>query len=100
MCILGVVYTVDHEVIPRPYKICDWLLNSSKDHFGVHQGKKNLRLTMEFKVPKRHILRPTLSTYMVQRILQWERQKRCSQNFILFFKRQDPWQNNVLIIKF
>jgi hypothetical protein len=32
---------------------------------------------MEFKVPKRHILRPKLSTDMVQRVLQWERQKRC-----------------------
>jgi len=32
---------------------------------------------MEFKVPKRHILRPALSTNMVQRVLRWERQKRC-----------------------
>ena len=33
---------MDHEVVPRPYKICDWLLNSSSfwDHFGLHQGKK------------------------------------------------------------
>ena len=23
-----------------PVKICDWLLNSSHDHFGLHQGKK------------------------------------------------------------
>jgi hypothetical protein len=30
---------------------------------------------MVFKVPKRHILRPTLSSDMVQRVLQWERQK-------------------------
>ena len=26
---LRVVYTMDHEVIPRPCKICDWLLNLS-----------------------------------------------------------------------
>jgi hypothetical protein len=26
---LRVVFTMDHEVIPRPCKICDWLLNSS-----------------------------------------------------------------------
>ena len=32
---------------------------------------------MEFKVPKRHILRPKLSTDMVQRVLWRERQKRC-----------------------
>jgi hypothetical protein len=45
---------MDHEVIPRPCKICDWLLNSSRDHFGVHQGK-NIKVTMEFEVPKTHI---------------------------------------------
>jgi hypothetical protein len=37
---LGVVYTMDHEVVPRPCKICDWLLNSSWDHFDLDQGKK------------------------------------------------------------
>jgi hypothetical protein len=35
---LGVVYTVDREVVPRLCKICDWLLNSSWGHFGLHQG--------------------------------------------------------------
>jgi hypothetical protein len=33
---------------------------------------------MEFEVPKRHILRPTLSGNMVQQVLRWEMQKRCS----------------------
>ena len=73
----GVVYTTDHEVVPRPYKLCDWLLNSSWDHFGLHQGK-NVKVTVEFEVPKRHVLRPKLSIDIVQRVLQWERQKRCS----------------------
>ena len=31
---------MDYEFVPRPCKICDWLLNSSWDHFGLHQGKK------------------------------------------------------------
>ena len=31
---------MDHEVIPRPCKGVDWLLNSSWDHFGLHQGNK------------------------------------------------------------
>ena len=35
-------------------------------------------VTMKFEVPKRHNLRPTLSTDMVQQVLWWERQKRCS----------------------
>ena len=34
---LGVVYIMDHEVVPRPCEICDWLLNSSQDHFGLQQ---------------------------------------------------------------
>ena len=84
---------MDHKVIPRPCKNFDWLLNSSWDHFGLHQGK-NVKVTMEFEVPKRHILRPTLSTDMVQQILQWERQKRCSHR-----KRRGPWQRNDVIIK-
>ena len=33
---------------------------------------------MRFEVLKRHILRHALSTDIVQRVLQWERQKRCS----------------------
>jgi hypothetical protein len=37
---LGVAYNMDHEAVPRLSKICDWLLNSSQDHFGLHQGKK------------------------------------------------------------
>ena len=36
---LGVVYTMDHEVVLRLCKICDWLLNLSNDHFSLHQGK-------------------------------------------------------------
>ena len=51
----GVVYTMDHEVVPSPCKICDWLLNSTCNHFSLHQGK-NGRVTMEFMVSKRHML--------------------------------------------
>ena len=36
----GVVYTMDHVVVPRPCKIYDCLLNLSWDHFNLHQGKK------------------------------------------------------------
>ena len=34
----GPVYTMFHEVDLRGW--CDWLLNLSRDHFGLHQGKK------------------------------------------------------------
>ena len=44
---------MDHKVVPRPYRICDWLLNSSKDHFGLHQGK-NVKVTTEFAFPGLH----------------------------------------------
>ena len=33
---------MDHEVVSRPCKISDWLLNSSWDHFNLHQGKNCL----------------------------------------------------------
>ena len=40
--------------LPRSSIICDWPLNSSWDHFGLHQGAecKEWPLTMELKVPK------------------------------------------------
>ena len=46
---------------------------------------KDVRVTMEFEVPTRYFVRPTLSTDMVQQILWWERQKRCYGR-----KRQGP----------
>ena len=73
---LGVAYNMDHEAVLRLCKICDWLLNSSQNHFGLHQGKKNVRVAKEFKVPKRHLLKPTLSTDMVQYVLQRERETK------------------------
>jgi hypothetical protein len=42
---------MDHEVGPRPCESCDWMLKSSRDNFGLHQGK-DVRWTMEFEVPK------------------------------------------------
>ena len=32
-------------------KFCDWLLNSSRDHFGFYQGK-NVKVTMKSRSPK------------------------------------------------
>jgi hypothetical protein len=46
---LGAVYTMDHEVIPRPSKPCDWTLKSSRDDLGLHQGK-NGKVTTEVEV--------------------------------------------------
>ena len=72
----GVVYTMDCEVVPGSCKICDWLLNSSWDQFGLYQGK-HVRVIMVFEVPRRCIVRPTLFTGMVRRILQWEGLMKC-----------------------
>jgi hypothetical protein len=47
----GAVYTMDHEVVPRPSKRCDWTLKSSRDDLGLHQGK-NGRVIMEVEVHK------------------------------------------------
>ena len=38
---LGVVYIMDHEVVPCSPKICDWSLDSSEDHFGLDQGENS-----------------------------------------------------------
>ena len=59
------IYITDHEVVPCFSKICDWPLNSSRDHFGLHQEKKE-KVIMELEVPKRPIFTPTSSTVMVQ----------------------------------
>ena len=45
---------------------------------SVYTKGKNVKVNMGFEAPKRHILRPTLSTHMVQQVLRWERQKSCS----------------------
>ena len=42
---------MDHEVVPRPSKQCDWTLKSSRDDLGLHQGK-NGRVTTEVEVHK------------------------------------------------
>ena len=55
--------------------------------------RENVNVTMEFEVLKRHISRPTLFTDMVQQILRWERQKRCSGR-----KCKGLWQSNIVII--
>ena len=89
----GIVYTMDHEVVPRPCKIYDWLLNSTWGHFNLHWGKI-VRVTMESEVPKRHIWRHALSTDMCPTNLRWERQKRCSSKK----KDRGPRQRNIGII--
>ena len=82
---------MDHEVVPRPSKRCDWTLKSSRDDLGLHQGQ-NGRVTTEVEVLKICFLKPTLSTAMVQRIFRWEKQKRwfgknskgpCQKNAVL-----------------
>ena len=62
---------------------------------SVYTKEMNVQVTMEFKVPpKKHILRPTLSTDMVQPDWWWEKQKMCYDR-----KDKSPWQRNVVIIK-
>ena len=88
---------MDYEVVRRLCIICDWMLNSSWNHFGSHQGK-NVRVTIEFEVSKRHILGLKWSIDMVQRVFRWERQKKkCYAR-----KRQEPTvekycYNNILM---
>ena len=48
---LGAVYTMDHEDVPRPCKIYDWLLNSSRNYFILHKGQ-NIKV-MKCSIRKR-----------------------------------------------
>lgn len=68
---------MDHELVPRPSEACDWMLNSSREQFGLHQAK-NVREPIDIEVPKKQYLSPILSTDMVQRLFRWEGQKRWS----------------------
>ena len=60
---------MDHDVVPGCCKSIDWLLNSSWDHFGLHQGKNG---SVAMEVSRRHVLRLDQSTGMVQRVLRRE----------------------------
>ena len=69
------VYTMDHEVVPRTseFVIGCW---TRLGITPVYNKEWDVKVTMEFEVPQRHILRPLLFNDMVQRVLQWERQKK------------------------
>jgi hypothetical protein len=55
---------------------------------------------MEFKVPKRHILRLILSTNMGQYVLRWERKKRCSSRKTTRAHGKEIYYNISLMIFF
>ena len=74
---LGAVYAMDHELVPRPSEAYDWMLNSFREEFGLHQAK-NVKEPTDIEVPKEQYLSPILSTDMVQRLFHWEGQKRWS----------------------
>ena len=52
---LRLVYTMDHEVVPRPCKIVIGSWTRLKTT-SIYTKGKNVKVTMEFEVPKRHIL--------------------------------------------
>ena len=104
---------INHDMTPRDYLhheawsrlnamwnmwlVVELLMRS----FQFTLRKRNVRviMIMKFEILKRHILKPTLSTDMVQRLLWWERHKRrygrnmqgpmvekcCYNNFVMIF---------------
>jgi hypothetical protein len=84
---------MDHEVVPRPSKLCDWTLKSSRDDLGLHQGK-NGRVTTEVEVHKKNF-KPTLSIAMVQRVFRWDKQKRWSRKI-----SKGPCHKNAILMIF
>ena len=57
-------WTMKSSLAPLKHSIGHWL-NSSQDHFGLHQ-EKDVRVTMSLEVSKCPFWRPALSTIMVQ----------------------------------
>jgi hypothetical protein len=45
---------MDHEVIPKALQNMWLFVDLVRDHFDLNQGK-NVIVTMEFEVPKRHV---------------------------------------------
>ena len=85
---------MDHEVVPRSCKICDWLLNLSWDHFNLHRGKK-CQSGHGVRGPlKRHIVRPMSSTNMVFVVGEAKRSSIRRKRR----RSKGPWQRIVVII--
>jgi hypothetical protein len=91
---------MDHEGIPCSSKVCDWLLNSFWDHFGLYQGKKNVRVAMELEVSERLVFRPTIFVVMILKGFAVERQKRFSSYECLGTMAEKCCFNTFLIISF
>ena len=86
---------MDREVVPKPCKICDWMLNSSWEHFGLHQGKKMSRWSWSLRFPKDIFKGPHY-------LLTWSN-KFCAgrgKRGALVDKCKGPCQKNVVIINF
>ena len=71
------------------YEIVCW---SSLGTTSVYTKEKIVIMTMEFKVPKTHILKPTLFINKVQHVLRLGR--------ALVEKGKGPWQRNTIVIIF
>lgn len=70
-------------------KICDWLSNSSQDHFNLHQ-EENVMVIMKLEVPQRLILHypvPWSNGFCGERL-----KKKFSA-----IKVKGPWQRNVVL---
>ena len=88
----GAVYTMDPKVVPRLCKICDWLLNSSWDHFSLHQWKK---------CQSDHgVQGPQKTCYKAYIIHQHGLCDGRGKRGPLLEKGKDPWQRNDVIINY
>ena len=85
---------MEHEVVPRPSKICDWLLNSSHDHFGLHQ-KKKCQSDHGVWGPQRTYFEAYIVHWHGPTDYWWERPKRC-----YIRKRQGPMTEKSCYINF
>ena len=89
---------VYHEKLKLGYAShSEWHVSEIKIVMSIESvdSREDIKTTNMLLSSKRHILRPTLSTDMVQWVLQWERQKRCSSR-----KRQQPMTTKWCYYKF
>ena len=67
-CFWGPVCIMDQEVRPGRCKSVDWLLNSSRDHFGLHWGKNGRGTIYGGRGPEMQFSRLNQCIDMVQRV--------------------------------
>ena len=91
-------WTMKSSQVPVKYMIGCWIRPETT--LVYTNEKKMSKWPCSSRSPKIHILKPTLSTNMVQRVLLWERQTRCSSRKRQGSMTKECYHNNLLMNSF